>query len=52
MQLMEMYSGWEATATRPEKQVLLPIGGDNLLACCSVHSPEQRQFLWKAENEN
>ena len=36
----------------PEKQVLSQIGGDNLLVCCSVHSPEQRQFLWKVENEN
>jgi hypothetical protein len=49
---MEMCSGQEATATPPEKQVPSRICGDNLLACCSVHSPERRQFLWKAENEN
>lgn len=49
---MEMCSQQEATATPPEKQVLSRIGGDNLLTCCSVHSPEQRQFLWKAKNEN
>jgi hypothetical protein len=45
--LMAMCSGREATATPPETQVLSRIGGDNL-----VHSPEQRQFLWKAENES